>query len=266
MTEPASTLGPAADESLDRLSRMRRVLQRRRGHRSATDDLVAAWVAGRSRPEARRVLDLGCGHGTVTLHLSELLLGAEFVLVEVNPVSADLARRNMQLNDLSDRVTVIEEDLRSLADNPSLLGEGGFDLITGTPPFMPLGSGPLSSDPQRRAARFEINGGIEDYCSASARFLAEGGCVSMVMDAAQDSRVRRSFEAAELAIEKVVVVIPRQGKRPRYRAYLGTTADVGTFGAGAEEQLVVRTEEGAFTGQMLALRRELGLLPVEQGP
>ena len=68
------------------------------------------------------------------------------------------------------------------------------------------------------------------------------------------------------SIEKVVVVIPRQGKGPRYRAYLGSAAVAGPCSADSEEQLVVRTEAGPFTQQMLDLRRYLGLLPVEQSP
>jgi tRNA1(Val) A37 N6-methylase TrmN6 len=249
-----------SDETLDILSLGRRVLQRRTGHRSATDDLVSAWAAARAAPQARRVLDLGCGHGTVTLHLSEVLPGASFVSVEVNPVSADLARRNMLLNGLVDRVQVIEGDLRSLADNGSLPGDATFDLIVGTPPFMPLGSGVLSRDRQRRAARFELRGGIEDYCLAAARHVAPGGWVSMVMDAAQDERVRAAFEAAGLAIDRVITVCPRLGKSPRYRASVGRLAPPAAGPSpGTEEELVIRTASGEYTAQMLELRAFLGL-------
>ena len=257
-------LSPSADESLDLLSQQRRVLQRRNGHRSATDDLVAAWVGARALPSAALVLDLGCGHGTVTLHLTELLSEARFVGVEVNPVSADLARRNMKLNGLSDRVQIVESDLRSLLSPQGWLAEGSFDLVTGTPPFMPLGSGVLSRDPQRRAARFELHGGIEDYCLAAARYLAPGGRVSMVMDASQDERVRLAFTQAELEIECVVRVVPRVGKGPRYRAYLARAAastDVALHRSEREEQLVIRDEAGAYTSQMLDLRDFLGLPP-----
>jgi tRNA1(Val) A37 N6-methylase TrmN6 len=267
MAELGGALQPGAEESLDILSLGRRVLQRRKGHRSATDDLVAAWVGARALPRARRVLDLGCGHGTVTLHLSEVLADAVFVSVEVNPLSADLARRNMQLNGIAHRVTVLEEDLRSLADSAAFAVHPRFDLITGTPPFMPLGSGALSRDPQRRAARFELHGGVEDYCLAASRFLAADGRVSLVMDAAQDARVRHAFEAAGLFIEKAVVVTPRQGKRPRFCAYLGRPAEADAeCKQSTEEQLVIRTAAGGYSEQMLELRSFLGLPPSGDSP
>ena len=258
---------PSSDETLDILSLGRRVLQRRTGHRSATDDLVAAWAAARAAPGARRVLDMGCGHGTVTLHLSEVLPRAEFVAVEVNPISADLARRNVLLNDLGDRVQVVEADLRNLAAGALPPGEQTFDLIVGTPPFMPLGSGVLSRDPQRRAARFELRGGIEDYCLAAARHLAPGGRVSMVMDAAQDPRVRRAFDAAGLVIESVITVCPRQGKRPRYRASVGRSAESAAGSTpGVENELVIRTASGEYTAQMLELRSFLRLPTLRSSP
>ncbi len=255
-------LQPSAEESLDLLSLGRRVLQRRKGHRSATDDLIAAWVGAKACPGARQVLDLGCGHGTVTLHLSEVLEDACFVGVEVNPISLDLARRNILLNGLKERVQLIGADLRGLPSAQGWLHEGGFDLVTGTPPFMPLGSGALAQDPQRRAARFELNGGIEDYCLSAARFVAAGGWVSMVMDGAQHGRVCSAFRQASLQICRVLAVVPRAGKAARYLAYLGQRAampQVGSSVAAIDGELVVRNEQGQLTQQMRSLRSFLRL-------
>lgn len=214
----------------DRLSRYRTVLQRPRGHRSGTDDVVAAWSAWRAAPEATTVLDLGAGHGTVTLLLSQLLPTARFLCVEAQQVSAELCRRNLDENGLSAQAEVVHADLRSLGD------VGRFDLVTGTPPFMRPGSGVLPQDPQRAAARFELRGGIEDYCIVAAR---HGERVSMVMDG-QEDRARAAFRAAGLGVERVVRVSPRLGRAPTY------VACAGGPGAAEEaaEELVVREGDG----------------------
>ena len=255
MTLSEASVQPLDGETLDRISDRRRVLQRRKGHRSATDDVLAAWSALAAAPHAERVLDLGCGHGTVTLHLSEALPDAEFVAVEVQEVSASLARRNMLLNGLQDRVIVLRSDLRELgALEPPFAAAliPGFDLVTGTPPFMPLGSGVLPADPQRAAGRFELRGGIEAYCAAAAHRLRPGGRVSFLMDGAQDERCKAAFVAAGLHLDRVVVVTPRPGRRVRYRGYIGGLDPVAS--PPQEVPLLVREEDGAYTAAMKAVR------------
>jgi len=237
-----------AELTLDPLTDRLRVHQRRRGHRSATDDFLAAHCASSARPDARRVLDLGCGHGTVTLLLSEVLPAAEFELVEAQEVSAELARRNLLENGVSERARVHRADLREVRLTP------GFDLVTGTPPFMPLGSGILPRDPQRAAGRFELRGGIEAYVACAASLAAPGGRVSMLMDGAQDVRVRAAFAAADLHIESIVVVRPRPDRAPRFRGYVGCVEKV----VSVESSLVVRDESGAYTPAMRAVRARFG--------
>ncbi len=238
----------------DRLSQHRQVLQRARGHRSGTDDIVAAWSAWSARPDASRVLDLGCGHGTVTLLTSQLLAGSEFTGVEAQEVSAGLCRENMALNGLESRVTVHHADLRSL--DGSL---GCFDLVTGTPPFMPPGSGVLPKDPQRAAARFELRGGIEEYSEAAAMHLAEDGRVSLVMDGAQDARCRHAFASAGLELVGVRSFIPRAGKDVRYIAYVGRKASGAEPGVLTEETITIRNRDGVVTEEWLGIREALFL-------
>jgi len=234
----------ADDVRRDRLSRHRTVLQRVRGHRSGTDDIVAAWSAWRAAPGATRVLDLGAGHGTVTLLLSQLLEEARFVCVEAQEVSADLCRRNIEENGLGDRVEVIHADLRSLGADL-----GRFDLVTGTPPFMRPGSGVLPQDPQRAAARFELRGGIEDYCAVAAR---HGDVVSMVMDG-QEDRARAAFAAAGLPVARVTRVRPRQRKAPTYVACVGPGPQ-----SAEPEELVVRAGDG-WSAEWSEVREALAL-------
>jgi tRNA1Val (adenine37-N6)-methyltransferase len=241
---------PGPEESLDRLSAQRRVLQRRKGHRSGTDDTLAAWLASRVRPDAGRVVDLGCGHATVTLLLSQRLPGATFVCVEYQPISAALARRNLALNGLEARARVAEGDLRDFEHEPV------FDLATGTPPFMPVGSGLLAKDPQRAAARFELAGGIEAYLATAARLLAEHGLVSLLMDGDQDARCLRAFDAVGLHLHRTLVVFPRAGRSARYRGYVGGRRPAERI---ARDELTIRDEDGQLTDPMRAVRRELEL-------
>src|SRR5687768_16487486 len=131
-----------AGESLDRLTPGWKIFQLERGHRFSTDDLVTAWRATLAVPAASRILDLGCGIGAVGLSaLWRLAPEATMIGLEAQEVSADLARRTVSLNGLESRVKVLDGDLR----NPAALPAGAtFPLVTGSPPYLPLGTGKLS--------------------------------------------------------------------------------------------------------------------------
>jgi len=246
---------PLEDETLDRLTRTMRILQKRRGHRAASDDTLLAWAASRAKPEAARILDLGCGKGTVALLLLERLPCARAVGVEAVEASFDLARRNAALNDLSHRFAPLLGDLR---DPEILAGEPPFDLVTGAPPFMPLGSGVLPSDEVRAAARFELRGGVSDYIAAATRSLADEGAVVILMDGLESSRKKTlaAFSEFGLHVRETLEVLPLPSAPPTYRIFTARR-DEGPL---TVSTLCMRLAPGgAFSPDYESVRRELDL-------
>jgi len=230
--------------------------QRARGHRTATDDVLCAWAGLVQRPTASRYLDLGAGHGSVTLMvLGALPASARAVAVEAQPISHALLAKNLADNGLAERADAVLADLRA-AD---LLADAApFDLVTGSPPFMPLGSGPLPSDPQRAGGRFELRGGIEAYAATAARLLAPGGVASLLMDGASRARSERALAAAGLAPHLVTTVFPAPGKPPRYVIYAAGPR-TSTPAAPREDTLTVRDAAGHWSEAFLAVRALLDL-------
>lgn len=217
-------LEPGPDETLDRLSRTLRILQRRRGHRATSDDVLLAWAGAEARPDARRVLDLGTGKGTVALLLARRLPAARLVGVEAFEQSHGLAVRNAALNGLSDRFDPRRGDLR---DPAPLVGQAPFDLITGAPPFMPPGTGVLPSDAQRAAGRFELRGGVEDYARAAARHLAPDGRLVLLMDGRSRARTEAALRDAGLTCRRMTGILPRPGRPATYWIAVGAWHDAG---------------------------------------
>ena len=67
---PLDALLEGEELSDDAIAGTYRVHQRVRGHRYSLDDLATAHEAARAAPGARRVLDLGCGLGSVLTMLA----------------------------------------------------------------------------------------------------------------------------------------------------------------------------------------------------
>src|SRR5687768_8406575 len=90
----------------DLLTREVRVFQRKKGHRFSSDDVATAFVAYQAAPGARRVLDMGCGLGSVLLQLAWKLPEAELSGVEAQAQSFELLRRNVARSGFTARVRI----------------------------------------------------------------------------------------------------------------------------------------------------------------
>jgi tRNA1Val (adenine37-N6)-methyltransferase len=270
---------PPEDLTDDALTDRVRVLQRRSGHRYSVDDVATAWLALRANPEAQSCLDLGCGIGSVLLMVADRLPKARVSGVEAQAGSYALADHNIEKNRMRRRVSVQYGDLR----DPALLDrmlqaeaafghEGGFHLVTGTPPYKPLGTASLSPDSQRAHARVELRGGVEAYLAAAARVLAPEGVFVMCAQNDQTERVTTGACGVGLTPIYRVDVVPMLERKGRlfsvYAFVHATRPDVGaaviarlqTPSAAGQEVLVLRDENGARTQAARDLRAYFGLI------
>lgn len=247
------------DESLDYLVGDWRIFQLQRGHRFSTDDLVTAWRASRAVPQARRYLDMGCGIGSVGLStLHHLPPDARLTGIEAQEVSVGLARKSVAYNQLAGRVEILHGDLR----DEQVLPEGQqFDLITGSPPYIPEGKGVLSPVPQRAAARMELRGSVFDYCRAARRWMAPGARFCFVM-ASADPRTEAAPHAAGLVVVERWEYVFRYGRAPHIATLVCARAeDVPEGLQRVTGELVIRGPDGSWTSDYLRYREEVGSVP-----
>jgi len=246
-----------AEESVDHLTEKWKIIQLRRGHRFSTDDMVVAWRAARVAPQVSHVLDLGCGVGSVgllTLHRLENN-GAKLTGIEAQEVSYNLANKTVLLNGLSDRVTILRGDIR----NPEVLAPGRrFELITGSPPYKPLGTGHVSPIPQRAGARMELRGSVIDYCRAAKGWLAPGGRFCFVM-AAGDERTEQAPADAQLQVLERLDVVFRHGDKPMVAVMVCAHADEPGLAPRRDAVFCVRGNDGEWTDEYLQFRAEMGM-------
>jgi tRNA1(Val) A37 N6-methylase TrmN6 len=249
---------PGPGEDLCYLAGDWRIFQRVDGHRWSLDDLVTAWYAASAVADAppARHADLGCGIGTVLLLLAWRFPDLPGVGVEAQAVSVDLARRSLAWNGVEERCAVRCGDLR----DPTLLPAAAFDLVTGTPPYLPPGTATESTRVQVGDCHVEHRGGIEDYCVAARRLLAAGGRFVTCAGGAQVERVAAAASAAGLGIARRRDVVPRAGKAPLFSVYVLERADEAEP-ATVDPPLVVRDARGARTAAFRALRHDMGMPP-----
>src|SRR4026209_2195216 len=186
---PPGAAGPIdvqEGETLDYISGHFRIFQLRDGHRFSTDDVLAAWYGTTWCPSARTILDLGSGIGSLALIAAWRLPGARLVTIEAQEMSVALARQSVAFNGLRGGLALRCAALRA---PPALAPSEHFDLVMGSPPYFPVGSGIEGDHPQKIACRFELRGDIHDYAAAASRHLGAGGLFACVFPEEQRPRV-----------------------------------------------------------------------------
>ncbi|MEO6953918.1 MAG: methyltransferase domain-containing protein [Polyangia bacterium] len=249
-------LWPTPEEDLCWLAGDFRILQRLDGHRWSLDDLMTAWLASNAVSAPKTICDLGCGIGTVLLFCAWRFPGAQLVGLEAQTESAALARRSLVWNDVTSRVQVRSGDLRAKS---SFSDDEKFDLVTGTPPYFPPGTGIESGRPQCAPCRFEHRGGVEDYIDAMARILAPGGRAVVCQGTVQAHRVAPAVLRAGLVIEEHLEIVPRDGKPVLVSLY--TLARPDDARPTTHRTLCVRLKDGQWTDDFRRVRDELGMPP-----
>ncbi|HHH12157.1 MAG TPA: methyltransferase domain-containing protein [Sorangium sp.] len=257
---PAATPDWPIDVVRDRLIGDWWLYQRRGGHRTSTDDFLTAWFATThaSRP-VHRYLDLGCGVGSVLLMTAHAVRPQQSLGIEAQLQSVTLAQRSVsELPDEAPTIIVEHGDIRQ-----PTVAAGTFDLVTGSPPYFPLNTGVLPTDAQRRACRFELRGGVEDYCRAAAHAMSPEGTFVLVFQTLFDPRVQAAAQAVALTlVARADVRMRNDHTQPLLTVYVfrkhPPRGPLGSQPSIDARKLCVRRSDGEWTREYCAARAVMG--------
>lgn len=162
----------ADDETLDLLLRDRvAILQARTGYRTSVDSLLLAAFASTLSPNPpAHIVDLGAGTGLVATLLALHFREARATLIERQPSMAARARRNLLLNGLQARTSIVERDIADPWPDPPQA-----PLVVSNPPYFRAAGRMLPRDRERAEAHYESTATIERFAAVAATLLQPGG-------------------------------------------------------------------------------------------
>ncbi len=180
------------------------------GVKASVDGILLARYVKPSR--GQKVADLGCGNGLVSLvlaydHPECSVLGVD--------VQADLVRQASEGASLSGlkNAHFLCGDLRT---PPWGKAPGLFDLAVANPPYYKLGSGRLSPDPARAAARHELLGTVNDFARAAASLVREGGMSAWIYLPERLDDLLEALKKYDFSPARKREVLPRKGRSPSF--------------------------------------------------
>ena len=190
-------------------------------------------------------IDLGTGTGIIPILLEAKTEGAHFTGLEIQPESADMAKRSVALNHLEAKIEIVTGDIK---DASSIFGASSFHVVTTNPPYMAGKHGLQNEKEAKTIARHEILCTLKDVVRESARLLMPKGRFYMV---------HRPFRLSE-----ILCVMTKYGIEPKRMKFVYPYADHepnmvlieglrgGRPGMRVEKPLIVYKEAGKYTDEI----------------
>src|SRR6201996_3166177 len=155
-----------------------RLRQPTSGHRAGHDAILLA--AATSARSGDRVVDFGAGVGAAGLALARRVAGTSLVLVEIDPVLADLARGNIRANAVAAEVVVLDVTSEASAFAAAGLAPDSADVVLMNPPFNDPARHRASPDKAREVAHVATAATLERWVHAARRTLKSGGALTLI--------------------------------------------------------------------------------------
>ena len=203
-------------------------------------DAVLLTGFARARQEDR-LLDLGTGTGIIPLLMEAKYHCAHLTGLEIQPESADMAARSVELNGLTDKIDIVTGDIKE-ADN--IFQSASFDCITCNPPYMIGRHGIVNPDAPKAVARHELLCTFEDVAAQTGKLLKPGGHFFLVHRPFRLAEIMTTLVRFQLEPKRMQLVYPYVDKEPNM--VLIEAVRGGRSRMTVEKPLIVYREPGVY--------------------
>lgn len=161
--------------------------------------------------KGEKALDLGTGTGIIPILLAAKTEGENFIGLEIQEESADMAARSVAFNHLEEKIQIVTGDIKEAA---GIFGPASFDVITTNPPYMIGNHGIRNEQDAKSIARHEVLCTLDDILRESARILRPGGRFYMVHRPFRLAEIFSKMCAYKIEPKRMRMVHPYIDKEP----------------------------------------------------
>ena len=158
-----------------------------------------------------KVLDLCTGNGIIPILLAAKSRAERIVGIEIQRDIAELAKRSVEANDLSDRINILCADIKNAEEyyQPAV-----FDAVTCNPPYMIDNHGIKNPDSPKAIARHEILCNFDDVARVTSRMLKPGGRLFLIHRPFRLTEIFETLTKYKLEPKRMKLVHPYVNREP----------------------------------------------------
>lgn len=158
-----------------------------------------------------KIADLGTGTGIIPILLSGKRNYSKAYAVEIQEEVAEMARRSVKLNDLQEKIEILNIDLKEALNH---LEPNSFDAVISNPPYKLSNSGIINPTDKKAISRHEIMCSLEDVISTAASLLKQYGRFYMVHRPDRLADIMCLLRKYRLEPKQIRFVHPRASAKP----------------------------------------------------
>jgi len=199
--------------------------------------------------KTKKIMDLGTGNAPIPLFLS-LKTNAKIIGVEIQKEVYDLAKRSVELNNLQDQITILNQDIKGLSKK---FENSEFDIITCNPPFFKhKDSSHTNNTDYKTIARHEVLITLEEIIIEAKRLLKTKGSFCMVHRTERIEEIILLLHKHKFTVKRLQFVYPKKGETSY--TVLVDASNNGNTGLTLLEPLYVHENDG-YSDEVLKIFR-----------
>ena len=192
------------------------------------------------------VLDIGCGNAPIPLILSTKT-NASITGVEIQRDVFDMAKRSVSINNLDDRINIINDDINNYVND---IESDTFDVITCNPPFFKVNPDSNFNDSEYKViARHEVKLDLNQLFKISRKLLKNGGVVSIVHRPDRLIDIISAMRENNIEPKRLRLIYPKVGRECNMVLIEGSKN--GSSGLKILSPLITHNEDGSYTREVL---------------
>ena len=153
-----------------------KIIQNKKWFCFGMDSILISNFAKNIKPNTT-VVDLGSGTGIISILLSAKTQASKIKCVEKQPEMAQLIQKNIELNNLQEKLELINEDILNINKH---IPEKSVDIVVTNPPYKKQNTGIVNENKQKYISKVETTATLDDFIFTAKNILKDKGKFFMV--------------------------------------------------------------------------------------
>ena len=186
-----------------------KIIQNKNGFCFGIDSILLVDFAKIIKTNSK-VIDLGTGTGVIPILLSGKTKKTKFTGIEIQQDVADMANRSVKLNNLQDRINILNTNILDLKQKYK---KGEFDVVVSNPPYKKQGTGIINENDQKQISRHEITASLENFIEIASYLLKDFGEFYMVHRPDRLVDIFNIMREQKIEPKKIKFIYPNKNKK-----------------------------------------------------